>query len=212
MPIEDANGKFHGDHTGKFISTDGSEESGAKKGYDSKDDLGSIRNAAKDRKANAAAEDKTTIKEQVKAGMDKLEGSKLIAEIPKGNMITDFNTAKEALRAELEKTGGFVSREGFGDVQVSSRLKQSARYLKTAAEIAAISTVPSIIQKGVLIGVHENHKGRDYASYTFAGKVSVGGHEGIMAVAVKKTTGNFYTVHRVLTPEGKDLKIENDTD
>ncbi len=166
----------------------------------------------KDRKANAPAEDKTTIKEQVKAGLEKIEGTKILLEIPKGKIITDFQTAATTLRMELEKTGGVVSREGFGDVQVSSRLKQAAAYVKSPAEIAAISTVPTIIQKGVLIGVHKNHKGREYASFTFAGKVSIEEQEGIIAVVVKKTTGNFYKVHRVLTPDGKDLKIENDTD
>ncbi len=166
----------------------------------------------KDRKASAPAADKTTIKEQVKAGLEKIEGTKILSEIPKGKIITDFQTAATTLRMELENTGGVVSREGFGDVQVSSRLKQAAAYVKSPAEIAAVSAVPTIIKDGVLVDEHKSHKGRGYPTYLFAGKVSVGGKEGIMAVAVKKTTGNFYKVHRVLTPNGKDLKIENDTD
>lgn len=68
------------------------------------------------------------------------------------------------------------------------------------------------IENGVLIDEHKSHKGRGYPSYLFAGKVSIGAQEGIVAVAVKKTTGNFYKVHRVLTPDGKDLKIEKDID
>lgn len=171
-----------------------------------------ITDGDKDKKAQAASEDKTTIKEQVKAGMEKLKDTKVLSVIPKGKITTDFQTAAIALKAELEKSGGMVSREGFGDIQISSRLKQAGVYVKTAAEIAAVSAVPAVIKNGVLLGVHENHKGRDYATYTFGGKVSIGGHEGVVAVVVKKTTDNFYKVHRVLTPDGKDLIIEKDTD
>lgn len=201
------------DNDGKFTDKEGIKKSG----YDSRDDLGNLKKAVdnhkqKDRKANADEDNKTSIREQVKAGVEKLENTKVLAVINKEEVTTDFKKAITELQAKLSQNGGVVKREGFGDVQVGSRLKQAGAYLKTAAEIAAVETVPSIIEKGVLIDEHNSHKGRGYPTFTFAGKVSIDGQKGIVAVVVKKTTGNFYKVHRVLTPNGQNLEIENDTD
>lgn len=171
-----------------------------------KDEIG------KDVKSQSSPEDKTTIKEQIVAGLDKIKDTKPVATISKAEITTDINKAISSLREKLSKNGGVVVRNGFGDIQVGSRLKDAVAYIKTPAEIAAFSAVPAVIENGVLIDEHKSHKGRGYPSYLFAGKVSIGAQEGIVAVAVKKTTGNFYKVHRVLTPDGKDLKIEKDID
>lgn len=225
MAKEDENGKLHSEANGQFVSKSGAEE---KKGYNSQDIVGNIlRNASKaidayeknreagngkDVKSKAFPEDKTTIKEQIVAGLDKIKNTKPVATINKAEITTDINKAINSLRDKLSQNGGIVVRNGFGDIQVGARLKDAVAYIKTPAEIAAFSSVPAVIQDGVLVGVHKNHKGRDYESYTIAGKVSIGGKDGIVAVVVKKTTGNFYKVHRVLTQDGKDLKIEKDTD
>jgi hypothetical protein len=70
-----------------------------------------------------------------------------------------------------------------------------------------VLAVPTIIEKGVQIGSHFNHKSREYPTYTFCGKITIGNKTGIMAVVVKKTTNNFYNVHRVFTIDGKTLGI-----
>lgn len=76
MPKEDANGKLHGDHTGKFVSKGSGEE---KKSYDSRDDFSTLKKRVqgategKDVKSQAAPEDKTTIKEQKKKVGDYVE-------------------------------------------------------------------------------------------------------------------------------------------
>lgn len=199
---------------GKFASSDGfgGEHEATKAEKRRMSEMGINDGSGKDKKAQAAAEDKTTIKEQVRAAQDKLKNTNVLMVISKAQMATDFKTAVNALKEELSKNNGVVSRKDFGDVQVGARLKKAGAYIKSPAEIAAIFTVPTIIKHGVLLGVHERHKGREYATYTFAGKVSIGKQEGVVAVVVKKTTGNFYKVHRVLTPDGKDIEIKNDTD
>lgn len=166
----------------------------------------------KDVKSKADPEDKTTIKEQIVEGLDKIKDTKPVATIPQEEIETDIQRAINSLRDELSKNGGVVVRKGFGDIQVGTRLKKAIAYIRTPAEIAAFSTVPAVIQNGVLVDEHRSHKGRGYPSYLFAGKVSIRGKEGIVAVVVTKTTENFYKVHRVLTPEGKDFEIEKDTD
>lgn len=161
------------------------------------------------RKTNASDSDTTTVKQQVQASQDKLKGKKPVAKISGEKIITDYKTAATTLRATLSKNGGVVTRKGFGDIQVGARLKQARAYIKKPAEIAALAAVPAVIRHGVEIGHHENHKGRGYATYTFAANVEIGDTVGIVAVSVKKTTGNFYQVHRVLTPDGKEVKIKS---
>lgn len=185
--------------------TDAMRESGKFKDEEIKESGG------KDRKAKAAEDDKTSVREDVKKNSERMKKEKVIAVIPKGKVTTDLKTARSNLEIELSKNGGIVTRKDFGDVQVGSRLKRAAAYIRTAAEVAAMSAVPSVIRDGVLINEHQNHKGREYSSYVFAGNVSIGGKVGIVAVVVTKTTGNFYKIHRVLTPDGKDLEIKNDT-
>lgn len=161
------------------------------------------------RKTNASEPDTTTVKQQVQASQDKLKGKKPVAEIRGEKIITDYKTAATTLRATLSKNGGVVTRKGFGDVQVGARLKQAKAYIKKPAEIAALAAVPAVIKNGVEIGRHDNHKGRGYATYTFAANVKIGDTIGIVAVSVIKTTDNFYQVHRVLTPDGKEVKIKS---
>lgn len=160
------------------------------------------------RKTNASAEDKISIKGQVNSALPKLAKTKSVAIVPKGAMTTDFKTAITALEVKLSKNRGIVSRKGFGEVQVSARLKQAAKYIKSSAEVAAFATAPAVIRNGIAIGEHKDHKGRGYPSTTFAGRVKIGDKEGIVAVTVIKTTDNFYKIHRVLTPDGKDFEIE----
>ena len=153
-------------------------------------------------KSYAADSDKTSIKDQVKASQAQLKGTKVVAVIPKGKMTTDFKTAATQLKVSLDKNGGKVSRKGFGDIQVGSRILGAKKYLKTAADVAAIAAIPSVLQNGIQIGEHKNHKGRGYSTVTFAGKVTIAGKTGVLAITVMRTTGDFYKVHRVLTPSG----------
>ncbi len=154
------------------------------------------------RKTNASAEDKTTIKEQVAAHKDDFKGKKPIAEIS-GKASTDFKTAVTSLKVQLQKSGGVVTRKGFGDIQVSSRLLDAKKYLEGQDDVEAIAAIPAVIKKGKVIAEHENHKGRGYSTVTFAGKIKIGDKVAIMGVVVKHTTKHFYDVHRVFTLDDK---------
>lgn len=160
------------------------------------------------RKTNASPADTTTVKQQIQASQDKLKGKKPVAEIKPGKILTDYKTAAMKLKARLEKNGGIVTRKGFGDVQVGARLKKAQAYIKTPAEIAALAAVPAVIEHGIEIAHHSNHKGRGYPTYTFAANVKIGDDVSIVAVVVQKTKGNFYEVHRVYTPDSN----KKDTD
>jgi len=161
----------------------------------------------KDRKAQADESNKTSIKEQVKENSNTLSKTKTLATIPKTEIVTDYNKAAQSLKEKLKANDGFVSRKGFGDIQVSSRIFDAQKYVKTPADVAAITAIPEILENGVKIAEHDNHKGRGYSTVTFAGNIKVAGQSGVMAVTVMQTKGNFYKVHRVLTPNGDVLYI-----
>ncbi len=156
----------------------------------------------KDRKAQATKENTTSIREQVEAHQEELKKKKSVATIT-GKAATDFKTAVTHLKLTLEKSGGVVTRKGFGDIQVSSRLLDAKKYLDGQDDVVAIAAIPAVLQKGVVVGEHPNHKGRGYSTITFAAKIQVGKKTALMGVVVKKTTGNFYDVHRVFTVDEK---------
>jgi len=159
-------------------------------------------------KTNAPASEKTTIKQQVQNSKAAIAKTRVLVEIKTGKIITDYTTAAAVLQTKLSKNGGMVTRKGVGDVQVGQVLKKARAYIKTPAEIAALSAVPTVIKSGIEIATHETHKGRDFSTRTIAGRVTIGDQEGVVAVVIAKTSGNRYKVHSVLTPDGETLKIE----
>ena len=164
----------------------------------------------KDRKAKAPANDKTDVKDQLRASADKLKGKKPVAAINDKKIVTDYKAATAALQAALSKSGGIVTRKGFGDVKVSARLKRAKAYVRKPAEIAMFAAVPAVIKNGIQIAYHENHKGNPHSTYTFAANVKVGNKICMVAVVVAKTTNNFYKLHRVILPDAKDIKKDTD--
>jgi hypothetical protein len=148
------------------------------------------------------------IKEQIKGNLPILNKSNAVATISKDEITDNFDKAAKAVQQELSKTKGVVVREGFGKIQVGSRLWGAKAYLKTIAEKTAVLAVPAILRSGMELKGHDDHKKRGYSTVTFAGKISVNGETGIVAVVVKKTTGNFYKIHRILDTNGKPLEIK----
>lgn len=152
-------------------------------------------------------ENKSTIKEQVSKNLDKINKTPVVAELSDQDITADFRSAMTKLKESLVATGGAVTRDDFGTVQIDSRIKQAGAYLKNVAEISALATVPQVIKNGIEISNHSDHKGRQYQTWTIAGRVNIVGKSGIVAVVVKETTDKFYKVHRVFTPDGEVLLI-----
>lgn len=69
--------------------------------------------------------------------------------------------------------------------------------------------VPSVIKNGIIIGEHDDHKGRKVQTVTIAARVVVAGKPGIMAVVLKKEAKR-YKMHRVLTPAGTTLWMDGE--
>lgn len=203
--MKDKNGVEHSEKNGQFVSTEkeyGNLPSANRIVSTYEKNFG---NAKKDRKTGTDESNKTSIKEQVRDSVNKLSNTKTLSTISESEAVTDYKKAAEMLKEKLKANGGFVSRNGFGDIQVSSRLLDGQKYVKSSADVAAIMAIPNILENGVQIDKHSNHKGRGYSTVTFAGNITIAGHAGVMAVTVMQTKGNFYKVHKVLTPNGDVL-------
>ena len=114
-----------------------------------------------------------------------------------------------------------IQRKGFGQVAFTrKRINQGFNYMPGKkgskgrnaigqALTTACVAAPEVVMNGVQIGHHSDHKGTGVQTWTFAGPVEIDGKRGIMAVVVRKTNQNYYKVHRILTPNGDIMVLDN---
>lgn len=86
-------------------------------------------------------------------------------------------------------------------------LNSSLNYLQTEAEAAAYQAISRVLKRGLDISSHENHKDRGYETVTIAAPIILNDERANLAVVVKRTKGNRYKVHRVLTPSGENFVL-----
>lgn len=158
----------------------------------------------------SSKEDSDSIKEQIKSNLDKLNKMNVVATIYEKVKFTDSKSLLNWVMDRLKNTGYKISRQNYGDIVLDEkRIKNGISHLKTDAEKIAFAAVTSIIKKGIEIGRHSNHKGRQYNTVTFAAPVEINGYRGNMAVTVREESKNYYKVHRILTPDGSVFEIQN---
>jgi len=146
------------------------------------------------------------IRDQLRSNQDTLNTMDPVAEIQVSEDYAQLDVAgkKNWVVEKLRQTGYKVMRKGFGVIEFAKkRLKSAFNYFdKGSAEEAAFEALPYVLENGVEISSHAQHKGRDYGTVTIAAPITINGKRGNMAVVVKQTTGNYYKVHRILTPDG----------
>ena len=162
-------------------------------------------------KAGAA----NSIKQQLQSSQNELGAMQVVAEIEVPSEFTGMDiTGKQNWVVEkLRPTGFKVERKGFGIINFAKKqLKAAFNYFsKGGAEEAVFEAIPHVLENGIEISSHEDHKGRNYQTVTFAAPVTVNGKRGNMAVVVKRTTDNFYKVHRILSPDGAVFELSETT-
>lgn len=200
MATEDKQGNLHSDDNGQFV---GKNNASTKEAIERKYE----KYAPQTERTNEKTEDKSTIKEQVTSNLNRINATPIVAEISQKEITADFQVAQKRLKESLLDTGGSVERHDFGVIKIDGRIKQAGAYLKSVAEISALAVIPEVLKGGVEIATHSDHKGRQYKTWTIAGRVNIAGKNGIVAVVVKETTDKFYKVHRVFTPNGDVLRI-----
>lgn len=161
-----------------------------------------------------SADEQAGIREQLRNHQDELNEMQ-----PAGRVNTrayaGLNTrdAREKLVKELKKTGYQVDRPDIGIIQFDEReINNSLNYKEKdpSAEDArrtGFLVLKDVLKRGIEISGHGDHKGRGYETLTIAAPVEINGQRGNMAVVVKRTKGNRYKVHRILTPEGDTFAL-----
>lgn len=126
-----------------------------------------------------------------------------------------LETIKGATMAEKARTlfdgiKGFVTRRGFGEVEINNRsVKDDLSHGVGPAKAAVIPAIPDVIQSGVQIDFQENWKGRPYDGYVFAAPVVMDGETVYVAAVVKQTSKNRFYLHEVVDSNGGIIKIDS---
>lgn len=175
--------------------------------------------AERDIRFSSVIDDKSGVKEQVRANLDTINSIAPVLDINTQKYF-GLNTGDARLQIimDLESSGFVAHRDGFGDVDLNEKLlNKSLNYsektekAESARRIAFLAIKP-VIEKGRQIYTRINHKGRGYDTYTFAAPVNINGKHGIVGVIVRKTTSLKYDVHRVLAPDGTVFGIEKEAE
>lgn len=159
--------------------------------------------------SNREKNEQTGIKAQIIASQNELNAMAVVAKIDSAEKTWSNNRElKNVVLRDLKSTGFKVDRKDFGIIEFSEKeINRSIDYVDTLAEALAYKLIPAVLKRGIVIGGHENHKGREYETVTIAAPVEIVGQRGNMAVVVRKTKGNRYKMHRVLTPDGKNFVV-----
>ena len=154
-----------------------------------------------------------SIRDQLKANMKKIMAMPVVKRV---TFDTDVGSGIEQQKKDMLKriqnigdgNEAVINRKGFGPVEVGYReIKSGLKYLSTKEEIASVDAISDVIRNGIQIWSNDNHKGREYPTFTFAAPIELNGKLYSMAVVVKRTSANKYKVHRVLMPDGAALEF-----
>lgn len=156
-------------------------------------------------------EDNNSIKKQLISASEVLDKMDLVGSINVSNH--HFNNIRE-IRAwvldEIKKYGHSVDRIDSGIIEFTDKdITSALGYIHpTDSEVYALPLVPKVLKRGVKIGEHINHKGREYSTVTYAAPVEINGVRGNMAVVAKTTNRTYYKMHKIVTPDGRVFVVD----
>lgn len=185
-----------------------------------KDDIEAMEKAknkivAPTREDIVSAEENNSIRTQMRSSQESINKMDPVAEIEAPKEFSNMNKAEKQnwVIEKLQPTNYQVDRKDFGIISFTkNRLKSAFNYFrKGSAEEASFEAIPYVLEKGIEISNRGEHKGRGYGTVTFAAPITINGVRGNMAVTVKRTDGNYYKVHRILTPDGSVFKLSDTT-
>lgn len=152
-----------------------------------------------------------SIKDQLRKAQAELNNMAVVASVAAPDM-TGWNKKKQKtwVLDNLKYTGYKVDVMDFGVIEFGEKqIDTSLDYLKREEEVAAFLALPKVLKRGMQVAGHDNHKGRQFDTVTFAAPVSINGVRGNMAVVVKKLGRNLYKTHRILMPDGSSFSYED---
>ena len=169
----------------------------------------------KNKRFSAKDDRAASIREQIRAYAEKLNGMQAVAVIesgsrPKKNGKPDRFLERQELLKYYGNTASSVDRQGFGRIEFDQNaIAQLVKYLNSDAEFAAAKAAPAVVKRGIEIDHHTEHKGRnDIESYTFAAPVVLNGKRGNEAVVVQRTNRNKPHAVRIVMPDGSGFDLD----
>ena len=160
---------------------------------------------------NSNDPDVASIKDQLRKVQAELNNMAVVASVTAPEM-TGWNKKKQKIWVldNLKYTGYKVDVMNFGVIEFGEKqIDKSLDYLKREEEVAAFLALPKVLKRGMQVAGHDNHKGRQFDTVTFAAPVSINGVRGNMAVVVKQLGRNLYKTHRILMPDGSSFSYED---
>ena len=154
------------------------------------------------------------IREQLRANQELLNAMGIVGSVTTERFAgLSTGEARERIVGDMKKNGYRVDREGFGEIRFEEdEVNNSLNYKEKDADAedarrTGFLLLKNVLKRGIEIHGHDRHKGRNYDTVTIAAPVEINGERGNMAVVVKRTRGNRYKVHRILTPSGETFKL-----
>lgn len=158
------------------------------------------------------SDEASSIRNQIKEHQDELNAMTPVAD-KTTSLPADYNNKTERIAWAMERlaeSGYQVERDDIGIIVFDrKRIKTALGYIHANdnGRLAAMVALPEVLQYGVHIGTHYNHKDRRYHTLTFAAPVIINGVRGNMAATVIQTDGNNYRAHRILMPDGSSFEF-----
>lgn len=147
--------------------------------------------------------ERSKIKDQIRGAQDELNEMKVATSIQAPENLRGRQDTMAWLQKVLPNYHGSVDTKLLGKVTFEKEeIAAGLRYAKTPAERAAIATVPMVLKRGIEVGEHSNHKGRNKHTVTIAAPVEINGIRGNVGVVVSMSNGKYYA-HRILLPNGE---------
>lgn len=157
-----------------------------------------------------------TIREQLRMHQEEINAMNAVAD--KVVSVPDMRSKTAIVNWVMEQLADYgyeVERDDIGTISFEKkRIKTGIGYIhsRDTGRLAAFAALPEVLQEGIIIDRHSNHKGRSYETYTIAAPVVINDIRGNMAVTVIKTNGNHYRAHRILLPDGSGFVFANKND
>jgi len=154
-----------------------------------------------------------SIKEQIVHSADKLNSMNVVAEKTVPEDLKGASNTRKWVLSVLANTGYRVDRQNFGTIHFNADdIGHGLTYASRPEEKAAFAVLPQVLKRGIIIGGHTQHKGRNKDTVTIAAPVKLNGVRGNMAVTVSTRSGNHYDAHRIVMPDGSLFVFGKKTD
>ena len=151
-----------------------------------------------------------SIKQQIAEAKDELAQMQSVANVA----VQDLSKMTQKQRYdwavnELKRTGYKVDSPNFGVIEFTPKqINTGMNYLRSAEDVAAFAVLPKVLKQGNIIFENNNHKGRQFATFTISAPVTINGTTGYMAVVVQENSSRHYHTHRIVLPDGSAFKFE----